>query len=108
MQLQGCACCRIAVSRATKRLLMNTDRIEKMILLHAPRERAWRAITDSGQFGRWFGAAFDAPFAAGARLTGRIVPTGVDAQVAALQKPYEGLAFELFVDRIEPMRIFSF
>jgi uncharacterized protein YndB with AHSA1/START domain len=89
-------------------LLVSTDRIEKRILLHAPRERVWRAITDSEEFGRWFGAAFDAPFEAGARLTGRIVPTSVDPEVAALQKPYDGFAFELFVDQIEPMRIFSF
>ena len=45
----------------------------------APRERVWRAISDAGQFGSWFGVAFDGPFAAGARITGKIVPTTVDA-----------------------------
>jgi uncharacterized protein YndB with AHSA1/START domain len=87
---------------------MDTDRIEKRILLLAPIERVWRAISDARQFGRWFGVAFDGPFAAGARLTGRIVPTGVDAEVAKLQKPHEGKTFEIVVDRIEPMRRFSF
>jgi uncharacterized protein YndB with AHSA1/START domain len=87
---------------------MNTDRIEKKILLHAPRERVWNAISDSRQFGSWFGMAFDGPFVAGARLTGKIVPTSVDAEIAKLQKPHEGLAFEFFVDRIEPMRRCSF
>jgi uncharacterized protein YndB with AHSA1/START domain len=87
---------------------MNTDRIEKRILLDAPRERVWGAISDARQFGAWFGVAFDGPFAAGARLTGKIVPTTVDAEVAKMQKPYEGMAFQCVVDRIEPLRRFSF
>jgi len=87
---------------------MSIDRIEKKILLRAPRERVWQAISDARQFGTWFGVAFDGPFAAGARLTGRIVPTQVDAEVAALQKPHEGRTFEIFVDRIEPMHRLSF
>ena len=32
----------------------NTERIEKKVLLRAPRERVWRAISDSRQFGGWF------------------------------------------------------
>lgn len=87
---------------------MNTDRIEKKILLRATCERVWQAISDSEQFGIWFGVAFDGRFAEGARLTGRIVPTTVDPEVARLQKPHAGMAFEFAVDRIEPMRRFSF
>jgi len=87
---------------------MNTDRIEKRIVLPAPLERVWRAISDAGQFGSWFGVAFDGPFVAGARLTGKIVPTTVDAEVAKQQKPYAGMAFEFFVERIEPMRTIEF
>jgi uncharacterized protein YndB with AHSA1/START domain len=87
---------------------MNTDRIEKKVLLHAPCERVWQAISDSARIGSWFGVAFDGPFAAGARLTGRIVPTSVDAEIAKLQKSHEGKPFEFFVDRIEPMRRLSF
>ena len=86
----------------------NTDRIEKRALLRAPRERVWGAISDSRQFGSWFGVAFDGPFVAGTRLTARIVPTTVDAEVARSQKPYEGFSFEFSVDRVEPMRLFSF
>lgn len=84
------------------------DRIEKTILLRAPRDRVWRALSDSKQFGSWFGVAFDGPFVAGERVTGRIVPTKVDPEVAKAQEPYSGMAFELTVDRIEPMRLFSF
>jgi len=87
---------------------MNTDRIEKQIVLQAPIARVWAAVSDSQAFGSWFGAAFDGPFAAGARLAGCIVPTSVDPEVAKLQKPHEGKAFEFWVDRIEPMHRISF
>lgn len=87
---------------------MNTDRIEKKILLHAPLERVWRAISDAKQFGSWFGVAFDGPFVEGMRLTGKIVPTSVDAAIAKLQEPHAGKAFEFTVERIEPMRRCSF
>ena len=86
----------------------NTDRIEKKVLLRAPRQRVWRAISDSGEFGSWFGVRFDGPFVAGAAMTGRIVPTTVDEEVARMQKPHEGAAFEFSVDRIDPPRLFSF
>ncbi len=85
-----------------------TDRIRKQILLRAPRERVWRAIADAQKFGAWFGVRFDRPFAPGARVAGTIVPTAVDAQVAAMQKPHEGMVFEFIVERIEPMRLFAF
>jgi uncharacterized protein YndB with AHSA1/START domain len=86
----------------------STDRIEKQVLLRAPRDRVWRAISDAKEFGTWFGVDFDGPFVAGARLTGRIVPTKVDAEIAKAQSPYAGKPFEVTIDRIEPMRLFSF
>ncbi len=85
-----------------------TDRIEKKVLLRAPGQRVWQAISDARQFGSWFGVSFDGAFAAGARLTGKITPTTVDAEIAKAQQPYVGMAFEVVVDRIEPMRLFSF
>ncbi len=87
---------------------MDSNRIEKRILLRAPLERVWQAISDSGQFGRWFGAAFNGPFLAGRPLTGKIVGTAVDPEVAKLQKPHEGKTIELWVEKIEPMRTISF
>ncbi|HVS76724.1 MAG TPA: SRPBCC family protein [Steroidobacteraceae bacterium] len=84
------------------------DRIEKRIVLHAPRERVWRAISEAKQFGSWFGVELDGEFAPGARLTGRIAPTKVDPEVARLQQPYAGLPFEFHIERIEPMSLFSF
>ncbi len=32
----------------------NSDRIEKKIVLRAPRERVWRALTNADEFGTWF------------------------------------------------------
>jgi uncharacterized protein YndB with AHSA1/START domain len=86
----------------------NTDRIEKTILLRAPLDRVWRALTDSKDFGTWFGVELDGAFVAGARVSGRIVPTKVDVEVAKAQEPYRGKPFECRIDRIEPMRLFSF
>ncbi len=87
---------------------MNTDRIEKQILLRAPRERVWRALSDSIEFGTWFGMRFNGPFRPGAAMDATIVPTAVDPEVAKHQKPYEGIAFQIVIDKMEPERLFSF
>lgn len=87
---------------------MSTDRIEKKIALRAPRSRVWRALTDSAEFGHWFGVRFDGPFKPQAAARGVIVGTAVDAEIAKGQKQYEGKAFEIVVERIEPERLFSF
>ena len=36
----------------------STDRIEKQILLKAPRSRVWRALSNAEEFGAWFGVNF--------------------------------------------------
>lgn len=85
-----------------------TDAILKTVVLAAPLERVWAAISDSAQFGRWFGATFEGPFVAGQRVAGRIVPTALDASVAKLQEPYDGAPLDVVVVRVEPMRHLSF
>jgi len=87
---------------------MNTDRIEKKIVLKAPREKVWRAISDSRQFGAWFGADLDGPFVAGEWLTGRIAPTRMDPEIAKLQEPHAGMPFAFHVDGVESHRRISF
>ena len=86
----------------------STDRIEKKVLLNAPRARVWKAITDYAELGKWFGVRFDGPFKPGASVRGVITPTTVDEEVAKAQEPYAGFPFEITVDRIEPQRLFSF
>jgi uncharacterized protein YndB with AHSA1/START domain len=86
-----------------------TDRIEKQILLRAPRARVWRALTDAREFGEWFGVKFEgAAFTPGALVRGVIVPTTVDADVAKAQQPYAGRPFEITIDRMDAERLFSF
>src|SRR6266436_2488076 len=85
-----------------------TDRIEKSVLLRAPIERVWRAISDSKEFGTWFGVSFDEPFGAGKPIVGRMTPTQVDPEVAKMQEPFAGARFEITVESIEPMKLFSF
>ena len=76
---------------------MSTDRIEKQIVLKAPRARVWQALTDSAEFGEWFGARMDGPFVAGSRVTGRITIKG-----------YEHVTMDLHIERIEPQHTFSY
>jgi len=84
------------------------DRIEKQMMLRAPLARVWSAISDSKQFGSWFGVTFDEPFKPGTRIVGKIAPTTVDPKVAEMQKPYTGMTFDITIDRIEPQKLFSF
>ena len=84
------------------------DRIVKTTVLKAPRERVWKAVSDSQQYGAWFGARFDGAFTAGAKLTATIVPTQADADVAKSQEPYRGRTFTFEVERVEPPTLISF
>ncbi len=74
-----------------------TDRIEKTVIVKAPRSRVWRAISDAKQFGQWFKVHLDGEFKAGATITGTITYPG-----------YEGLRLEIAVERIEHERYFSY
>jgi uncharacterized protein YndB with AHSA1/START domain len=73
------------------------DRIEKQIELKAPVSRVWRAITDSREFGQWFGVKLEGPFEEGRVSRGNITYPG-----------YEHLKWEAVVKKIEPERLFSF
>jgi uncharacterized protein YndB with AHSA1/START domain len=87
---------------------LSTDRIEKKILLRAPLNRVWQALSNSNEFGRWFGVQFEGPFTPGAHVRGRIVGTAVDADVAKAQKQYAHVPFEITIERIDPERLLSF
>jgi uncharacterized protein YndB with AHSA1/START domain len=74
----------------------STDRIEKEIVMRAPRARVWRALTDATEFGKWFGVEMKDTFAPGARAQGSITHPG-----------YEHLTLDMTVERMEPERLFS-
>jgi uncharacterized protein YndB with AHSA1/START domain len=86
----------------------STDRIEKRVFLRSSQERVWRAISDATEFGTWFGIELDGAFAPGARMSGRIKPTEVDAEVARTQEKYRGMPLAFYVERVEPMSLLSF
>ena len=74
------------------------DRIEKKVLLRAPRSRVWRALTDRTEFGEWFGVRFEAgKFKSGEEVSGHITYPG-----------YEHVVMTIVVERVEPERLFSY
>jgi uncharacterized protein YndB with AHSA1/START domain len=75
----------------------STDRIERKILLKAPRSRVWRALSDAKEFGDWFGVDFKGKaFVAGKPVQGKITYPG-----------YEHLVMEVLVERVVPERLLS-
>jgi uncharacterized protein YndB with AHSA1/START domain len=75
----------------------STDRIERKILLKAPRSRVWRALSDAEEFGRWFGVDFKGQtFVAGKSAHGQIANPG-----------YQHLRMEVIIERIVPERLLS-
>lgn len=76
----------------------SSDRIERKILLKAPRSTVWRALANAESFGKWFGVALDGKrFVAGERTQGQITYPG-----------YEHLVWDVQVARVEPERVFAF
>lgn len=75
-----------------------TDRIEKTIVLRAPRSRVWRALTDPDQFGAWFGIKpAGGAFAPGILIRGNIT-----------HPEYAHLTFEATIEKMSPETFFSF
>jgi uncharacterized protein YndB with AHSA1/START domain len=68
-----------------------TDRIEKEIVLRAPRSRVWGALTKAEQFGAWFGIKLEGDFAPGAHVHGQMT-----------SPPYEHVTVDFAIERMEP------
>jgi uncharacterized protein YndB with AHSA1/START domain len=76
---------------------MGQDRIERQIVLKAPRERVWRALVTRSEFGAWFGARLEgADFSPGERVRGPISFPG-----------YEHWTLEMTIERVEGERLLS-
>ncbi len=73
-----------------------TDRIEKQILIKAPRKRVWRALTDTGEFGAWFRVRISGKFAPGQPISGPVQHPG-----------YEHVTWNVTVEKMEPEHFFS-
>jgi uncharacterized protein YndB with AHSA1/START domain len=74
-----------------------TDRIERRILLQAPRARVWRALTNAEEFGKWFGV----------NLKGRTFTAGQSTQGQITYPGYEYITFDVHIERLEPERLMS-
>jgi len=77
--------------------MKNTDRIEKEMVLRAPRARVWRALTDSREISAWFGVKLEGPFAIGQSVKGPITIPG-----------YTHVTMEVIVESMEPERLFAY
>ncbi|TME49134.1 MAG: vanillate O-demethylase oxidoreductase VanB [Chloroflexi bacterium] len=75
----------------------STDRIEKRVVLRAPRTPVWRALTSAEEFGTWFRVKLDGGFTEGRSVRGRLTIPG-----------YEHVTLEMLVERIDPERYFSY
>jgi len=75
----------------------STDRIEKRVVLRAPRTRVWHALTNAEEFGTWFRVKLEGAFAEGRSVRGRLSIPG-----------YEHVTLEMLVERIDPERHFSY
>lgn len=76
----------------------STDRIERSILIRAPRERVWQALSDAEEFGRWFGVD----------LSGQRFELGQTARGRILSPGYDHLWLELVVQRMQPQQLFAY
>ncbi len=74
-----------------------TDKIEKRVVLRAPRARVWKALTDAEEFGKWFRVQLEGAFREGATVRGHVTYPG-----------YEHLRMEVVVERIEPEKYFAY
>jgi uncharacterized protein YndB with AHSA1/START domain len=75
----------------------STDRIERKVLIKAPRARVWRALSDAGEFGDWFGVNFKGKtFVAGKHIQGKITYPG-----------YEHLSMDVLIEQIVPEQLLS-
>jgi len=76
----------------------STDRIERTLVLRAPKGRVWRAITTPEEFGTWFKVKLEGTtFVAGRTTIGKITHPG-----------FENLTMEMHVERIDPEDFFSY
>jgi uncharacterized protein YndB with AHSA1/START domain len=69
----------------------STDRIEKEIVLRAPRTRVWHALADVDQFSAWFGIKLEGSFAPGKRARGQFELPG-----------HGNVTVEIAIERMDP------
>ncbi len=74
------------------------DLIERSVVIKAPRERVWRALSNAEEFGTWFGV----------NLKGQAFASGQRAHGPITYKGYEHLTWDVKIERVEPPTLLSF
>lgn len=88
----------LRMKEATPQEPGSTDRVERSVHINAPRARVWRALSNAGEFGAWFGANLKGQaFAPGQRAQGNITIPG-----------YEHVVLDVIIDRVEPEKLLSY
>jgi uncharacterized protein YndB with AHSA1/START domain len=78
-------------------MMSSTDRIEKKILVRAPRARLWQALTDTELLGKWLSSRIErVTVAPGAILRGPVIVPG-----------FEHEKMDAIVEKVEPERYLS-
>lgn len=79
--------------------VLDSNCIERSIVINAPRDRVWRALSNAEDFGTWFGASLEGQtFAPGQRVRGPM--SGACG--------HENVWFDVVIERIEPQDLFSY
>ena len=84
----------------TMAITSETDQIERSIVINAPRDRVWRALSNAEEFGTWFGADLKGlTFVPGQRTRGLISSSTCG---------HEDCYFDVVIERIEPQDLLAF
>ncbi len=88
-------------ARSTQAVTTGTEtgeRIERSVVIEAPRERVWKALANAETFGTWFGANLKGQsFSPGQRARGPITIEG-----------FEHVTFDVVIDRVVPQEVLAY
>jgi uncharacterized protein YndB with AHSA1/START domain len=78
--------------------VLDSSCIERSIVIKAPRDRVWRALSNAEEFGAWFGAKLEGQaFAPGQRVRGLVTGCG-----------HDNVWFDVVIERMEPQSLLSY
>jgi uncharacterized protein YndB with AHSA1/START domain len=72
------------------------DHIERSVIIPAPRERVWNALTDAAQFGEWFRVKLNGSFEPGETIRGSVN-----------ERDFKGLPVEMEIGQMDSGKRFS-
>jgi uncharacterized protein YndB with AHSA1/START domain len=79
-------------------VIEQTDRIERSIVIDAPRDRVWHALSNAEAFGTWFGA----------NLAGQTFDPGARVRAPMTSCGHEHIWFDAIIERMEPPLVLSY